>query len=114
MSDQKNGVIGTLLTFLTGAAIGAGLALLYAPQSGEETRKKLKDVQDKVSDDVKENYEKFSKEAQKTLETVKTTSEKTISQIKSFLDGAKEGLKKEIKEELKEDQAIRSKKASKA
>lgn len=29
----------TLLALITGAAIGAGIGLLYAPESGEETRK---------------------------------------------------------------------------
>lgn len=29
----------TVVWFLTGAAIGAAVALLYAPQSGEKTRK---------------------------------------------------------------------------
>lgn len=102
MSEERSGFSG-LVTFLTGVAIGAGLALLYAPQSGEETRKKLKDSYDKVSDDVKESYEKFSKEAQKAIEAIKSTSEKTVTQIKSFLEGAKDGMKKEIKAELTEE-----------
>ena len=33
---------GTLLAFLWGALIGAGVALLYAPRSGEETRNEIK------------------------------------------------------------------------
>jgi gas vesicle protein len=101
MSDERHSAFGTLVTFLTGAALGAGLALLFAPQSGEETRKKIKDVSDKVSDDVKENYEKVSKEAQKAIENVKTASEKAINQMKTFIDGAKDNLKKEIKAETK-------------
>ena len=32
----------TLLALVTGAAIGAGIGLLYAPDKGEKTRKKLK------------------------------------------------------------------------
>jgi len=113
MSEERSGFSG-LITFLTGVAIGAGLALLYAPQSGEETRKKLKEGYDKVSDDVKESYEKFSKEAQKTIDAIKATSEKTIVQVKSFLDGAKDGMKKEIKAELAEEiQAPDKKKATK-
>lgn len=32
----------TLLALITGAAIGAGVGLLYAPDSGEKTRKKFK------------------------------------------------------------------------
>jgi len=99
MSEERGGFSG-LVTFLTGVAIGAGLALLYAPQAGEETRKKLKDGYDKVSDDVKENYEKFSKDAQKTIDAIKATSEKAVIQVKSFIDGAKDGMKKEIKAEL--------------
>ena len=102
MSDDRNGFIG-LVSFLTGAALGATLALLFAPQSGAETRKQIKDVSDKVTDEVKENYEKVSKEAKKAVEQVKIASDKAIENVKSFIDGAKTGLKKEIKEEIEEE-----------
>ncbi len=39
--------------FLTGAAIGAGLGLLFAPKSGKETRAELKVKFDELLDDVK-------------------------------------------------------------
>ncbi len=40
MSDNNSGQVGGLLTaFVVGALAGATIALLYAPQSGEETRK---------------------------------------------------------------------------
>ena len=39
MADEENG--GKLLWFVAGAAIGATIALLYAPASGQETRKKI-------------------------------------------------------------------------
>jgi len=90
MSNERNFTSG-LLTFLAGAAVGAGLALLFAPQSGKETRQKIKDSYEKVTDDVKEGYDKFSKEAQKAINSVKATSEKAVSQIKSFVGkGGKE------------------------
>lgn len=90
MSNDNNGFLGVVFTFLTGAAIGAGLALLYAPQTGEETRKQIKDVKEKVSDDVKDSYDKFSKEAQTAIDAVKSSSEKAVKQIKTFIDQAKE------------------------
>jgi gas vesicle protein len=65
--------------FLTGAAIGAGLALLFAPQSGQETRKKIREFSDKVSDDVKENVEKIGEKA-------KTIYEGTREKFKKKLD----------------------------
>jgi len=94
MSDEKHGFLGVVFTFLTGAALGAGLALVFAPQTGEETRKKIKDFSEKMADEVKENYEKLNKETQKAIETVKTTSEKAVSQIKTAIEGAAEGINK--------------------
>lgn len=40
MTDEKNSVdTGTILmAFLAGAAVGTGLALLYAPKTGKELR----------------------------------------------------------------------------
>lgn len=40
--------------FVVGAAIGAGIGLLFAPRSGKETRKKLKDKMDDLVKKAKE------------------------------------------------------------
>jgi gas vesicle protein len=104
MSGERDGFFG-FICFLAGAAIGAGLALLYAPQSGKETRQKIKDTSEKVADDVKENYEKFSKEVKKAADHIKGTAERAVDNVKSFIEGAKDGMKKEIKAELKEEAA---------
>jgi len=102
MSGEKNGLVG-IISFLSGAAIGAALALLFAPQSGVETRKKIKDVSDKVGDEIKENYEKVSKETKKAIDLVKNTAEKGLENLKHFVEGTKVSLKHEIKEEMKDD-----------
>jgi gas vesicle protein len=54
MSDNATfRMSGSLTAFLVGAAVGAGVALLYAPYSGEETRNLLarrsRDLKDRVS-----------------------------------------------------------------
>lgn len=36
-----------LFTFLGGVLVGAAVAILFAPESGEETRKKIKDTFDR-------------------------------------------------------------------
>ena len=41
MSDNQSGSGTVLVAFALGAVAGAAIALLYAPASGEETRKKL-------------------------------------------------------------------------
>ncbi|MEK6792029.1 MAG: YtxH domain-containing protein [Deltaproteobacteria bacterium] len=51
MTNNKGNV---LLAFLVGGIIGAGIALLYAPAAGADTRKKIKDGADEAKDWAKE------------------------------------------------------------
>jgi gas vesicle protein len=60
-------------SFLTGAAIGAGLALLFAPQSGKETRTQIKDFSDKLGGEVKDGVEMVGEKAKTFFEGAKET-----------------------------------------
>jgi len=52
MSDnQSNGV---LAGFLAGAVVGAGVALLFAPASGSDTRRRIKEKAESVSGKVRD------------------------------------------------------------
>jgi gas vesicle protein len=51
MFQDNNDKTGTvLISFLIGGIIGAGVALLLAPQSGKKTRKQMLDAADDVRD----------------------------------------------------------------
>lgn len=53
MSDQTTfRMSGTLTAFLVGAAVGAGVALLYAPYAGAETRRRIADKSRDLKDRV--------------------------------------------------------------
>ncbi len=74
MSEEKCGSGGILLAFLAGGLVGAGLALLYAPASGRETREKitgmaedLKKKTEQLSGDVKQKVEGFVEEERSVL-----------------------------------------------
>ena len=49
--------------FVLGAAVGAGLGILFAPRSGKETRKMLKDKMDDLVKEAKELDKEEVKEA---------------------------------------------------
>lgn len=58
MSDRERCVAGDVCKLVAGGLIGAGIALLLAPQTGKKTRKYLagcaKDFSEKASDTVQE------------------------------------------------------------
>jgi gas vesicle protein len=66
MSDNTGSKM--FFSFLTGAAIGAGLAFLFAPQSGKETRRQIKDFSEKLGSEVKDNVDKISEKAMDFIE----------------------------------------------
>jgi len=50
-----------LFSFLVGGAVGAGLALLLAPQSGRKTRRQIRDIAENFSEDASDYASKVKK-----------------------------------------------------
>ncbi len=50
-----------IAAFLAGAAAGASLGILLAPEKGEQTREKLKTTFDDLSDKGKKVYDNYKK-----------------------------------------------------
>ena len=53
--DEGYGAGSIFLSFLLGGLVGAGFALLLAPQSGRETRQKIREFTDDVTEKAKAN-----------------------------------------------------------
>jgi len=70
MSDD-NGIGMLAGGFLLGALVGAAVALLLAPQSGEETRTMIKDKSIELRD-----------KAQETAEQAKARTDEVVQQLK--------------------------------
>ena len=61
MADRSDGS-GVLMAFLLGGVVGAGLALLFAPQSGKRTREDIKELTEKTTDNIRDISERAKKE----------------------------------------------------
>ncbi len=59
---MKRNTSRIILGFVAGAAVGAALGILFAPDKGVETRKKLKqkiaDLEDRIKEDIQALEEK--------------------------------------------------------
>ena len=73
------------IAFLTGAAVGAIVGILYAPDSGKNTREKLSYKLDKYKQKLQELITQYTAEEQKTEFTSMAKSEgaKIVKEAKS-------------------------------
>ncbi|MEE8148208.1 MAG: YtxH domain-containing protein [Longimicrobiales bacterium] len=85
--DRDSGGMGS---FLVGALVGAGLALLFAPQTGEETQEEIRERAKKLRSVAEERI----KEAQQTLEVrlegVREELHERVDQIKEAVDSGRQ------------------------
>lgn len=58
---MKNQNAKILVAFLVGAAAGASLGILFAPDKGVETRRKIKEKFEDLGDKAHEQYEKLKR-----------------------------------------------------
>ncbi|MBI4684641.1 MAG: YtxH domain-containing protein [Nitrospirae bacterium] len=100
--DSGYGAGSVFLSFLLGSIVGAGIALLLAPQSGRETRQKIRELADDVKDKAEDYVEKAKGKMTSTLEQGKDFFEEKKSVITSAFEAGKDAYEKE-KERLSKE-----------
>ena len=98
--DNGSSVFEVALSFLMGAATGFVLGILFAPASGAETRKKIKEEVAKTAEKTRETYEKISSEAEKGIQVVKEKTQESIDAIKEFVEKKKEEMQRKTHEDF--------------
>lgn len=106
MKDECGYGTGSIfLSFILGGVVGAGFALLLAPQSGRETRQKIRqfteDVKEKAVDYAEDVKEKVTSGIDKGKELYE--EKKTI--LSSAIEAGKEAYEKEKGRFSKEENA---------
>ena len=67
--------------FSLGVAAGAAAALIYAPQTGEKTRKQLRRHLEDAGDYLKDASDEFSERANKVYKTTKDRASDVASRV---------------------------------
>jgi gas vesicle protein len=72
-----------VVSFSAGAIVGAGLALLYAPKSGHETREKVSDMTSNAFSKMKGYGEEAQEKLSRKVEQGREFAEEKASQFSS-------------------------------
>ena len=73
----------TMIAVLAGVLVGAGIGILYAPDKGSKTRKKVKDGYDDAKSDVTGKFDSVSTKLSNKLSTAKVDLEDTYQDLVS-------------------------------
>jgi len=90
MSEKNSS--GTVLAFILGGLIGAALGVLYAPGSGKETRKKIKNLTGDLIDNAGDFVEDVKEKTINVVENAKEKVNSTFEDAKEKLNSKKERL----------------------
>src|SRR3954452_25383791 len=85
--EKHGGGVGNLLV---GVLIGAGVALLFAPRSGEETRRDIRRRARKATDTVKGAAEGVSHQVVDSFESARNRVEEQIESARSAIEFKKQ------------------------
>ena len=86
---EESNFLEVSFAFLLGSLVGATIALLYAPSSGEQTRKRLKEAADGVQDDLRQQYGRLSDKAEIEMSRFKDRVNERVDQAKGYYDRQK-------------------------
>jgi gas vesicle protein len=93
------------LSFLLGGVVGAGLALLFAPKSGRETRQSIHDFADDIKDKARGYVEDVKEKVTGSYDKGKEFLEDKKSLISTAIEAGKEAYEKEKEKLSKEHNA---------
>lgn len=79
--------------FMTGAAVGAAVALLYAPKAGAQTRKDIRRFSKKTADQLDNLQEDLRSQFNQGYEQVK----EAFDNVKDYVEDGRNRLKKMIR-----------------
>lgn len=93
--NNKHGMGAVFLAFGLGAVIGSGLALLTAPRSGPEARRKLRGMVDDTRDRLHEMTEEAEARVKKVVHEGRELLDEKADLIKAAVKAGKEAMEAE-------------------
>ncbi|MDO4763256.1 MAG: YtxH domain-containing protein [Flavobacteriaceae bacterium] len=100
MSKERNS--GIVLGLLAGAAIGSLLGILFAPDKGCETRKRVGRKAEDLRDDALDYYETLSEKARQGIDSMVSNVKHGYKKYKGKAEDFTEEVIDEVESEIKD------------
>lgn len=100
--DEGYGSGSILLSFLLGGLVGAGFALLLAPQSGRETRQKIRELSEDAKEKAMGYVDEVKEKVTSGLDKGKGYYDEKKTMLSSAIEAGKDAYEKE-KERLTQE-----------
>lgn len=78
-----------LAGILLGATVGAVLGILFAPDKGSETRRKISDSTTDLGDNLKTKFSEMTDSLKERYESIKSDANETLQKGKSYSEDVK-------------------------
>ena len=98
MEDRENKIAAAALFVIAGGVIGAGLALLFAPQSGTRTRKDIVRYSKKARNRADEVVDDLAANVSNLVETIGEKTDDLLEKGKDVAGSARKDLIRQIEE----------------
>ena len=82
---MSNNTGNTIVALVTGALVGAGIGILFAPDKGSKTREKIKDGYDDAKDNLKHKFEDITHQLRERFSGSKHNMEETYEELVSSM-----------------------------
>jgi gas vesicle protein len=110
--DDGASVLELSFAFVLGSLVGATIALLYAPASGDQTRKRIRESGQDLQDNMRTQYGRARDKAEIEFSRLKSRAQEGANQAKSYLDEKKGKVKdafqqgrRAFEEEMEQEEA---------
>ncbi len=100
--EASNHMRSFFLPFFVGGLVGAGLALLFAPKTGQETRKMIKDTAEDAKEKAGEFVDQVKTRVVSTVEKGKGLITEKKAALATAIEAGKEAYEKEKEKLAKE------------
>ena len=112
--DDSGNFLEVSFAFLLGSLVGATIALLYAPASGEQTRRRLREASDEAQENLRDQYGRVSDKAEIEFSRLKDRVGDRVGQAKDYYerqkskvrDAFQEGKRAALESEDKEEEEV--------